>query len=49
VVLAKEKKIRWKERLDRYNEEYRLRKQQGLSPPAALANSSSDEEEENSS
>jgi hypothetical protein len=45
-ALAKERRIRWRERLEQYNEEYRLREQQGLSPPPALANSSSDEEEE---
>jgi hypothetical protein len=43
---AKEKRIRRLERLEQYNEEHRLREQQGLSPPPALANSSSDEEEE---
>jgi hypothetical protein len=46
AALAKEKKIRRHEQLDRYNEENRLRDHQGLSPPAALANSSSDDEEE---
>jgi hypothetical protein len=45
AALAKERKIRWRERLEYYNEEYRLREQQGLSPPPALANSSLDEEE----
>jgi hypothetical protein len=29
---VKERKIRWWELLEQYNEEYRLRKQQGLSP-----------------
>jgi hypothetical protein len=42
---AKEKRIRRWERLEQHNEEYRLREQQGLSPPLAPANSSSDEEE----
>jgi hypothetical protein len=42
---AKEKRLRRQERLEQYNEEYRLREQQGFSPPLALANSSSDEEE----
>jgi hypothetical protein len=46
AALTKEKKIWRKERLDRYNEEYRLREQQGLSPLTVLANSLSDEEEE---
>jgi hypothetical protein len=45
VALAKERKIRRRERLEQYNEEYRLQEQQGLSPPPALANSSLDEEE----
>jgi hypothetical protein len=45
-VLAKEKRFRRRDRLEQYNEEYRLREQQGLSPPLAPANSSSDEEEE---
>jgi hypothetical protein len=39
--LAKEKRIRRQEHLDQYNEEYRLRKQQWLSPLPTLANSSS--------
>jgi hypothetical protein len=43
---TKEKRLRRQERLEQYNEEYRLCEQQGLSPPLALANSSSDEEEE---
>jgi hypothetical protein len=43
---AKEKRLRRRERLEQYNEEYRLREQQGLSPLLAPANSSSDEEEE---
>jgi hypothetical protein len=42
---AKEKKLRRQERLEQYNKEYRLREQQGLSPPPALAISSSNEEE----
>jgi hypothetical protein len=46
VALAKERKIRRRERLEQYNEEYRLQEQQGLSPPPALANSSLDDEEE---
>jgi hypothetical protein len=45
AALAKERKIRRRERLEKYNEEYRPCEQQGLSPPLALANSSSDEEE----
>jgi hypothetical protein len=36
------------ERLEQYDEEYRLREQQGLSPPLAPANSSSSLEEEES-
>jgi hypothetical protein len=36
----KEKRIKRQERLNQYNKEYRLREQQGLSPPPALANSS---------
>jgi hypothetical protein len=44
---VKEKKLRRREHLEQYNEEYRLHEQQGLSPPPAPANSSSDEEEEN--
>jgi hypothetical protein len=43
---AKEQRIRRRERLEQYNEEYRLSEQQGLSPPLAPVNSSSDEEEE---
>jgi hypothetical protein len=35
--------------LEQYDEEYRLREQQGLSPPLAPANSSLDEEEEEQS
>jgi hypothetical protein len=46
TACAKEKKLRWRERLEQYDEEYRLREQQGLSPPLAPANSSSEEEEE---
>jgi hypothetical protein len=42
---AKEKRLRWQERLEQYNEQYQLCEQQGLSPPLAPANSSSDEEE----
>jgi hypothetical protein len=42
---TKEKKLRRRERLEQYEEEYRLREQQGLSPPLAPANSSSEEEE----
>jgi hypothetical protein len=38
--------IKRRERLEQYNEEYRLREQQGLSPPLASANLSSNEEEE---
>jgi hypothetical protein len=44
-VRTKEKRLRRQERLEQYNEEYRLREQQGFSPPLALANSSLDEEE----
>jgi hypothetical protein len=47
AALAKERKIRRRERLEQYNEEHWLREQQGLSPPPALANSLSDEEESN--
>jgi hypothetical protein len=43
---AGEQKIRRRECLEQYNEEYRLREQQGLSPPLAPADSSSDEEEQ---
>jgi hypothetical protein len=39
-------KVKWRERLEQHNEEYRLREQQGLSPPPVLVNLSSDEEEE---
>jgi hypothetical protein len=46
AALAKERRIRWRERLEQYNEEYRLREQQGLSPPLDLVNSSSGKEEE---
>jgi hypothetical protein len=42
---AKEKKLRRRERLEQYNEEYRLRELQGLSLPLAPAKSSSEEEE----
>jgi hypothetical protein len=45
AALAKERKIRRRELLEHYNEEYQLCKQQGLSPPPMLANSSSDEDE----
>jgi hypothetical protein len=43
---TKEKRLKRQERLEQYNEEYRLREQQGLSRPLASANSLSDEEEE---
>jgi hypothetical protein len=43
---AKEKRLRRRERLEKYNEEYRLHEQRGLSPPLVPANSLSDEEEE---
>jgi hypothetical protein len=43
---TKEKNLKRRERLEQYNEEYRLLEQQGLSPSLALANSSSDDEEE---
>jgi hypothetical protein len=46
AALAKERKIRQRERLEQHNEEYRMREKQGLSPPSVLVNSSSDEEEE---
>jgi hypothetical protein len=42
---AKEKRLWRREHLEQYNEEYRLREQQGLSPLLAPVNSSSDEEE----
>jgi hypothetical protein len=42
---TKERRIRRQERLDQYNEEYRLCEQQGLSPPPALVNLSSDVKE----
>jgi hypothetical protein len=42
----KERRIRRWERLEQYNEEYRLREQRGLSSPLASANSSSEEEED---
>jgi hypothetical protein len=45
VVRAKERRLRRRERLEQYDEKYRLREQQGLSPPLAPANSSSEEEE----
>jgi hypothetical protein len=43
---GKEQRIRRRERLEQYNEEYRLREQQGLCPPPPLENSLSDEKEE---
>jgi hypothetical protein len=45
VVHVKEKRLRQWERLELYNEEYRLREQLGLCPPLAPTNSSSDDEE----
>jgi hypothetical protein len=45
---TREQKIRRREGLEQYNEEYRLREQQGLSPSLAPADSSSEEEEEES-
>jgi hypothetical protein len=42
---AKERRIRQREHVEQYNEEYRLRESRGLSPPLAPANSSSEEEE----
>jgi hypothetical protein len=45
-VHAKERKLRRREHLEQYDEKFRLREQQGLSPPLAPANSSSEEEEE---
>jgi hypothetical protein len=49
VAHAKERRLRRRECLEQYDEEYRLHKQQGLSPPLALANSSSEEKEEEES
>jgi hypothetical protein len=46
---TKEKKLRRRERLEQYDEEYQLRKQQGLSPPLVPVNSSSKEDEEEES
>jgi hypothetical protein len=46
AACAKEKKLRRRECLEQYNEEYQLPEQQGLSLSLVLANSSSDEEEE---
>jgi hypothetical protein len=43
-----EQRIRRRERWEQRDEEYRLREQQGLSPPAASEYSSSDEDEEES-
>jgi hypothetical protein len=43
---AKDRRIRWRERLEQCNKEYRLCEQRGLSPPLVPVNSSSDEEEE---
>jgi hypothetical protein len=45
AACAQERRFRRRECLEKYDEEYRLRKQQGLSPPLAPANSSSKEEE----
>jgi hypothetical protein len=47
-VRKKEKKIRRREGWEQRSEEFRLRKQQGLSSPATSEYSSSDEEEEES-
>jgi hypothetical protein len=46
VARKKEKRIRWRERREQCDEEFRLREQQGLSPPATSEDSSSGEEEE---
>jgi hypothetical protein len=45
---AKERRLQRRERREQYCEEYRLREQQGLSPPGTLEGSSSEEEEEES-
>jgi hypothetical protein len=45
AVRKKEKRIRWRERREQRNEEFRLREQQRLSPPATSEDSSSGEEE----
>jgi hypothetical protein len=45
---AKERRLRWREHQEQYSVEYRLREQQGLSPPGTLQVSSSEEEEEDS-
>jgi hypothetical protein len=44
----KERRIRWRECRDQESEEFRLREQQGLSPPVTPKNSSSEEEKEES-
>jgi hypothetical protein len=44
----KERRLRRRERLEQYDEEYRPREQQRLSPLLAPVNSSSEEEEEES-
>jgi hypothetical protein len=46
---AKERRLRRQERLEQYDEEYRLLEQQGLSPLLALTNSSSSSSEEEES
>jgi hypothetical protein len=45
----KERRIQWRERLEQRDEEYRLRDQQGLSPPVTSEYSSSGEGEEEES
>jgi hypothetical protein len=45
-VRKKEKRIRRRERREQRDEEFRLREQQGLSPPATSEDSSLGEEEE---
>jgi hypothetical protein len=49
AVCNKERRIRRRERREQRNEEFRLREQQGLSPPATSEYSSSGEEEEEAS
>jgi hypothetical protein len=45
-VRKKERRIRRRERLEKRDEEFRLREQQGLFPPVTSEYSSSEEEEE---
>jgi hypothetical protein len=49
VACKKERRIRLREHQKQQDEEYRLREQWGLSPPATPENSSSKEEEEEES